>query len=123
MQLGLLVSGKVSEIGPCACLVNYTARYGRVGGVMSVGMCCMDSLEQLVRRKTHIKGPVTLSGHFFRGKVGSTGSCHRNTVHLCYKGITITRNCPAGQQATSVVFFQRLATQNEKITNLQKSMF
>ena len=32
---------------------------------MSVGVCCMDSLEQLVRRKTHIKGPVTLSDHFF----------------------------------------------------------
>ena len=65
---------------------------------MSVGMCCMDSLEQLVRRKTHIKGPVTLSDHFFRGKVGSTGSCHRDAVHLCYKGIPIVNERPTGQQ-------------------------
>ena len=65
---------------------------------MSVGVCSMDSLEQLVRRKTHIKGPVTLSDHFFRGKVGSTGSCHRDAVHLCYKGIPIVNERPTGQQ-------------------------
>ena len=71
----LLGSGKLTAVGPYTPLNNSAASHERVGGVAGVGMCFMDTLAQLLRDGSHVKGLVLLSEQLFSERSPTRVSC------------------------------------------------